>query len=130
MENPELLRIAAQQDSARGPAAYPGGRLRRRRAAPDNWLGVWQTIFDGLRFDVEFPFSDAQDDDQSDNASEVQRREAQEWDQRYIFPKAHVSHAVTRHAKKHLSKLSRPVGFLSQIIELVVRYARAEVHRR
>ncbi|ORY10749.1 hypothetical protein BCR34DRAFT_566361 [Clohesyomyces aquaticus] len=84
MENPELLAAASRRQVPRGgPAAYINGRSRTRRRrtnAPDEWVGVWQSVWDRLHFDIEFPF---EDEEQSDNRSEVQRRENQEWERRF-----------------------------------------------
>ncbi|KAF2477608.1 uncharacterized protein BDR25DRAFT_206678 [Lindgomyces ingoldianus] len=83
MENPELLAAATRRQPPRGPAAFINGRsrIRRRRPrAPDEWVGVWQSVWDRLHFDIEFPF---EDEEQSDNRSEVQRRENQEWERRF-----------------------------------------------
>ncbi|KAF2002402.1 hypothetical protein P154DRAFT_430908 [Amniculicola lignicola CBS 123094] len=82
MENPQALASASRAQRIGGPAAFANGydRRRRRTQAPDEWLGVWQSVWNRLHFDIEFPFSD---DDQSDNRSEVHRRENEEWDQRF-----------------------------------------------
>ncbi|KAF2270306.1 hypothetical protein CC78DRAFT_574440 [Lojkania enalia] len=82
VENPELIRAAGRRRQPRGPAAFVNGRSRlpRRTRAPDEWVGVWQSVWDRLHFDIEFPF---EDDDLSDNRSEVQRRENEEWERRF-----------------------------------------------
>ncbi|KAF2191492.1 hypothetical protein K469DRAFT_697150 [Zopfia rhizophila CBS 207.26] len=82
MENPQLLAAATRHQPTGGPAAFINGRSRRRHRprAPDEWVGVWQSVWDRLHFDIEFPF---EDDEQSDNRSEVQRRENQEWERRF-----------------------------------------------
>lgn len=82
MENPTLLGEATRRPTPRGPAAYINGRSRvpRRHRAPDEWVGVWQSVWDRLHFDIEFPF---EDDDQSDSRSEIQRRENEEWERRF-----------------------------------------------
>lgn len=85
MENPSLLRAAGHRPTRRGPAAYLNPRLRtsrtsRRARAPDEWVGVWQSVWDRLHFDIEFPF---EDDDQSESRSEIQRRENEEWERRF-----------------------------------------------
>lgn len=85
MENPELRTVAAQHSRPGGPAAFINGRsrLRRRRiGAPDEWVGVWQSVWDRLHFDVEFPF---EDDEQEDDLSEVQRREEEEMGRRFAL---------------------------------------------
>jgi hypothetical protein len=73
--------LIGRRNAARGPAAYPNGRRVRRVRAADGWTGVWQSIFDRIHFDIDFPFEE--DDNQSDNASEIQRRENQEWERRF-----------------------------------------------
>lgn len=88
MDNPELRAVATQYSRPRGPAAFINGRsrLRRRRTgAPDEWVGVWQSVWDRLHFDVEFPF---EDDDQEEERSEVQRREQEEWGRRFALARA------------------------------------------
>lgn len=84
MENPELLTAAAQRGLPRTPAAYVNGRSRlpRRSGASDEWGRVWQSVRDRLHFDLEFPF---EDDAQStsESRSEMQRREQEEWNQRF-----------------------------------------------
>ncbi|KAL1605101.1 hypothetical protein SLS60_004644 [Paraconiothyrium brasiliense] len=85
MENPSLLRAAGHRPAMRGPAAYLNPRSRtsrtsRRARAPDEWVGVWQSVWDRLHFDIEFPF---EDDDQSESRSEIQRRENEEWERRF-----------------------------------------------
>lgn len=84
VENPELIAAAIRRRAPRGPAAYINGRQRfpRRTGGPDEWVGVWQSVWDRLHFDLEFPF---EDDEQSDNRSEVQRRENQEWERRFAL---------------------------------------------
>lgn len=83
IENPSLLQEAARRPTPRGPAAYVNGRNRiprRTRGAPDDWVGVWQSVWNRLHFDIEFPF---EEEDQSETRSEIQRREAQEWEARF-----------------------------------------------
>lgn len=82
MENPALLQAATSRPSLRGPAAYVNGRSRvpRRHRAPDEWVGVWRSVWDRLHFDIDFPF---EDDEQSESRSEIQRREDQEWERRF-----------------------------------------------
>ncbi|KAF2106922.1 hypothetical protein BDV96DRAFT_606962 [Lophiotrema nucula] len=82
MENPELLSAASRRQIPRGPAAFINGRSRlsRHSRAPDDWVGVWQSVWDRLQFDLDFPYDD---DDQSDNRSEAQRREHVEWERRF-----------------------------------------------
>ncbi|KAF2277982.1 uncharacterized protein EI97DRAFT_280151 [Westerdykella ornata] len=84
IENPELLTAAAQRGLPRTPAAYVNGRslLPRRSGASDEWGRVWQSVRDRLHFDLEFPF---EDDAQStsESRSEMQRREQEEWNQRF-----------------------------------------------
>ena len=82
-ENPELLEAAsARRPPVRGPAAFVNGRSRlpRRPGAPDAWVGVWQTVWDRLHFDLEFPF---EDEEQTESRSEVHRREQEEWERRF-----------------------------------------------
>lgn len=83
VENPALLDAAAQRrPPVGGPAAFIGGRNRRpRRRVTDEWVGIWQSVWDRLHFDIDFPFEE--DEDQSDNRSEVQRREHDEWERRF-----------------------------------------------
>ncbi|KAF2734765.1 hypothetical protein EJ04DRAFT_228289 [Polyplosphaeria fusca] len=83
IENPELLHAASRRASSRGPAAFINGRAQvpRLSRAADEWVGVWQVVRDRLHFDIDFPFED--DDNQSDNRSEVQRRENLEWQRRF-----------------------------------------------
>jgi hypothetical protein len=82
IENPALLQAAAQRNVACGPAAYVNGRSRlpRRLRGPDEWVGVWQSVWDRLHFDVEFPF---EEDNQSETMSEQARREEREWNYRF-----------------------------------------------
>jgi hypothetical protein len=82
MENPELLSGAQQRARPRGPAAFANGRNRvpRRAGAPDEWIGVWQSVWSRLNFDLDFPYDE---DEQSDSRSEVQRRENEEWERRF-----------------------------------------------
>jgi hypothetical protein len=86
MENPSLLRAAGHRPAMRGPAAYLNPRSRtsrtsRRARAPDEWVDVWQSVWDRLHFDIEFPF---EDDDQSESRSvDIQRRENEEWERRF-----------------------------------------------
>lgn len=85
VENPGLLEAASRRrPAARGPAAWINGRSRvpRHNRAPDEWVGVWQSVWDRLNFDIEFPF---EDDDQSENQSEVLRRENQIWERRFAL---------------------------------------------
>ncbi|KAF1937468.1 hypothetical protein EJ02DRAFT_437864 [Clathrospora elynae] len=82
VENPGLLEAASQRRPAiRGPAAWINGRSRvpRHNAAPDEWVGVWQSVWDRLQFDIEFPFDD---EEQSENQSDVTRREDSRWERR------------------------------------------------
>lgn len=83
VENPGLLEAASRrQPPARGPAAWVNGRSRvpRHNRAPDEWVGVWQSVWDRLHFDLEFPF---EDDEQSDNHSEILRRDHHIWERRF-----------------------------------------------
>ncbi|KAL5424755.1 hypothetical protein PMIN04_002985 [Paraphaeosphaeria minitans] len=92
MENPSLLRAAGHRPAMRGPAAYLNSysrtsrssrtsRTSRRARAPDEWVDVWQSVWDRLHFDIEFPF---EDDDQSESRSvDIQRRENEEWERRF-----------------------------------------------
>jgi hypothetical protein len=82
MEDPASLDAATRRPAARGPAAFINGRNRipRRNRGPDEWVGVWQSVWNRLHFDIEFPFGD---DDQSETRSEVERRENQEWERRF-----------------------------------------------
>ncbi|CBX97413.1 hypothetical protein IAQ61_007169 [Plenodomus lingam] len=83
VENPGLLEAAARRrPAARGPAAWVNGRSRvpRNNRAPDEWVGVWQSVWDRLQFDIEFPF---EDDEPSENHSEVLRRENHIWERRF-----------------------------------------------
>ncbi|KAF2638498.1 hypothetical protein P280DRAFT_71723 [Massarina eburnea CBS 473.64] len=82
MENPALLQAATRRTCPRGPAAYVNGRCRLpvRQRAPDEWVGVWQSVWNRLHFDIEFPF---EDDEQSETRSEIARREEAEWNARF-----------------------------------------------
>ncbi|KAF3036836.1 hypothetical protein E8E12_007315 [Didymella heteroderae] len=83
MENPTLLQAATRRrTNPRGPAAWINGRSRvpRHNRAPDEWVGVWQSVWNRLQWDIDFPF---EDEDQSENQSEVLRREAHEWERRF-----------------------------------------------
>ena len=83
IENPALLEAATRRrGAAHGPAAWVNGRCRvpRHNRAPDEWVGVWQSVWNRLQWDIDFPF---EDEDQSENQSEVLRREAHEWERRF-----------------------------------------------
>ncbi|KZM22264.1 uncharacterized protein EKO05_0011336 [Ascochyta rabiei] len=83
MENPALLEAATRRrTNPRGPAAWISGRSRvpRHNRAPDEWVGVWQSVWNRLQWDIDFPF---EDEDQSENQSEFLRREAHEWERRF-----------------------------------------------
>ncbi|KAJ4363634.1 hypothetical protein N0V83_009930 [Neocucurbitaria cava] len=85
VENPSLLDAASRRrPAARGPAAWVNGRSRvpRHNRAPDEWVGVWQSVWDRLQFDIEFPF---EDDEQSENQSDVLRRENHIWERRFAL---------------------------------------------
>ncbi|CAO2651653.1 Nn.00g042230.m01.CDS01 [Neocucurbitaria sp. VM-36] len=85
VENPSLLEVASRRrPAARGPAAWVNGRSRvpRLNRAPDEWVGVWQSVWDRLQFDIEFPF---EDDEQSENHSDVLRRENHIWERRFAL---------------------------------------------
>ncbi len=117
VENPGLLEAAAQRrPAARSPAAWINGRSRvpRHNRAPDEWVGVWQSVWDRLQFDIEFPF---EDDDQSENQSDVLRRDNHLWERRFAL--AQQVGAGTRfraaadniHARRRDSNLSsRPTN--------------------
>ncbi|RYN22037.1 hypothetical protein AA0113_g7179 [Alternaria arborescens] len=82
VENPSLLEAASRRRPAvRGPAAWINGRSRvpRHNHAPDEWVGVWQSVWDRLQFDIEFPFDE---EEQSENQSDVTRRDDIRWEQR------------------------------------------------
>ncbi|CAG5178405.1 uncharacterized protein ALTATR162_LOCUS8684 [Alternaria atra] len=82
VENPGLLEAASRRRPAvRGPAAWINGRSRvpRHNHAPDEWVGVWQSVWDRLQFDIEFPFDE---EEQSENQSDVTRRDDIRWEQR------------------------------------------------
>lgn len=84
-ENPVMLEAATRRRPAsRSPAAWVNGRSRvpRHNRAPDEWVGVWQSVWDRLQFDIEFPF---EDDEQSENPSEVLRRENHIWERRFAL---------------------------------------------
>ncbi|KAF2996040.1 hypothetical protein E8E13_002827 [Curvularia kusanoi] len=84
MENPALIDAAARRrnNMRGGPAAWINGRSRlpRHNRAPDEWVGVWQSVWSRLQWDIDFPF---EDEEQSENQSEVARREAHEWERRF-----------------------------------------------
>ncbi|KAI8942080.1 hypothetical protein NX059_000177 [Plenodomus lindquistii] len=116
VENPGLLEAAARRrPAARGPAAWVNGRSRvpRNNRAPDEWVGVWQSVWDRLQFDIEFPF---EDDEPSENHSEVLRRENHIWERR--FELARQAGAGTRfraaadnvHRRRGSNRSSRPTN--------------------
>jgi hypothetical protein len=84
MENGLVETASLRRPAARGPAAWINGRSRvpRHNRAPDEWVGVWQSVWSRLQFDIEFPF---EDDEQSENHSEVVRRENDEWERRFAL---------------------------------------------
>jgi len=84
MENGLVESASMRRPAARGPAAWINGRSRvpRHNRAPDEWVGVWQSVWNRLQFDIEFPF---EDDEQSENHSEVLRRENNEWERRFAL---------------------------------------------
>jgi len=85
VENPGLLSAATRRrPNPRGPAAWVNGRSRvpRHNRGPDEWVGVWQSVWDRLQWDIDFPF--VEDEEQSEDQSEVvQRREQDQWDRRF-----------------------------------------------
>ncbi|CAI6334749.1 unnamed protein product [Periconia digitata] len=110
IENPALLQEASRRPVPRGPAAYVNGRNRiprRSRGAPDDWVGVWQSVWNRLHFDIEFPF---EEDDASETRSEIQRREAQEWEARFELARRMGAGTRFRAAADniHVSRGSRP----------------------
>lgn len=85
VENPGLLEAASRRrPAARGPAAWVNGRSRvpRHNRGPDEWVGVWQSVWDRLQFDIEFPF---EDDDQSETQSDILRRDNHLWERRFAL---------------------------------------------
>ncbi|KAL6704184.1 hypothetical protein ACN47E_008441 [Coniothyrium glycines] len=83
VENPGLLEAASRRRGAtRSPAAWVNGRSRvpRHNRAPDEWVGVWQSVWDRLQFDIEFPF---EDEEPSENHSDIGNRENQVWERRF-----------------------------------------------
>jgi hypothetical protein len=82
MENGSVGNASLRRPAATGPAAWINGRSRvpRHNRGPDEWVGVWQTVWNRLQFDIEFPF---EDDEQSENHSEILRRENNEWERRF-----------------------------------------------
>ena len=115
-ENPGLLEAASRRrPAARSPAAWVNGRSRvpRNNRAPDEWVGVWQSVWDRLQFDIEFPFDD---DEPSENHSEVLRREHHVWERR--FELARQAGAGTRfraaadtvHRRQGSSRSARPTN--------------------
>jgi hypothetical protein len=86
MENPEQLAQAGRQRPRGSPAAFPRfpGRATRRGqrvGAPDEWVGVWQSVWNRLHLDLDFPFDD--DESATSERLDVQRREMQEWERRF-----------------------------------------------
>jgi hypothetical protein len=84
VEKPELLAAASTKPVPISPAAFVNGRSRlpRRSGPPDEWVGVWQTVWDRLHFDLDFPF---EDDEESEGRSQAQRRETEDWERRYTL---------------------------------------------
>lgn len=86
VENPELLRTASERGTPRSPAAFVNGRSRlpRRAGAPDEWVGVWQSVWDRLHFDIEFPFDDDEQSEQT-GRSDITRREHDDMERRFAL---------------------------------------------
>jgi hypothetical protein len=84
VEKPELLEAASTKPVPISPAAFVNGRSRlpRRSGPPDEWVGVWQTVWDRLHFDLDFPF---EDDEESEGRSQAQRRETEDWERRFTL---------------------------------------------
>lgn len=82
MDNGSVGNASLRRPAASGPAAWINGRSRvpRHNRGPDEWVGVWQSVWNRLQFDIEFPF---EDEEQSENHSEVLRRENDEWERRF-----------------------------------------------
>ncbi|KAI4212097.1 MAG: hypothetical protein LQ351_005127 [Letrouitia transgressa] len=62
------------------------GQRRRERAhaqaSTSGWARVWQSVWDRLNIDLDFPFDDAPDSDTSARALS-ERRDFQEWERRF-----------------------------------------------
>ena len=58
------------------------GHLRRRgnNQPGDSWARVWQSVWDQLNLDLDFPFDE---DSERDQRTEAQRREFGEWQRRF-----------------------------------------------
>ena len=97
----------------RGPSIYASSRTRstqsrRHSRAPDEWVGVWQSVWDRLHFDIEFPF---EDDDQSESRSMIQRRETEEWERRFELARQMGAGSRLRAAADTITTLrQRPVN--------------------
>lgn len=113
MENPAMLRSASRRSTMRGPSIYANSRTRstqyrRHSRAPDEWVGVWQSVWDRLHFDIEFPF---EDDDQSESRSMIQRRETEEWERRFELARQMGAGSRLRAAADTITTLrQRPVN--------------------
>lgn len=113
LENPSMLRAAGRRPTMRGPSIYANtnprtARARRRSLAPDEWVGVWQSVWDRLHFDIEFPF---EDDDQSESRSMIQRRENEEWERRFELARQMGAGSRLRAAADTITTLrQRPVN--------------------
>ena len=60
VENPELLSAATRRrPNPRGPAAWVNGRSRvpRHNRGPDEWVGVWQSVWDRLQWVLRLDFA-------------------------------------------------------------------------
>lgn len=80
LENPQVLAEASRRSNQpRNPQAFTRGRRRNAPRQPNAWARVWQTVWDRLHLDLDFPFDD---DAPQPQRTEAQRREFQEWERR------------------------------------------------
>jgi hypothetical protein len=84
MENGLVESASLRRPATLGPAAWINGRSRvpRHNQAPDEWVGVWQSVWSRLQFDIEFPF---EDDEYSEHQSDVAQRGQHGWDRRFAL---------------------------------------------
>ncbi|KAF2201786.1 hypothetical protein GQ43DRAFT_20352 [Delitschia confertaspora ATCC 74209] len=81
MENPGRLAAAGRRAQYDSPAAFSERRRRRpRNDASDGWAGVWQSVYDQLHFDLDFPWDD--DEPSQSDRPDIHQLELQQWDRR------------------------------------------------
>ena len=74
------LQWAATPSRSRPRTRGPPRRLHRRRNVSSSpWARVWQSVFDGLDLDLDFPFDE---EPESVGGPEAQRRDIAHWQQR------------------------------------------------